>query len=319
MKHAAPLNLLSNRLAVLSEPIRVRILRVLDRTELSVGEVAQVVQLPQSTVSRHLKTLADDGWLIKRAEGTAALYRMVLDDLPADARALWITVRDTLALSPELEEDTRRLASVIAERRSDSQGFFGRVAGAWDDVRSGLFGDKFTLQALAALLPADGVVADIGCGTGNVAELVAPFVKRVIAADFSPAMLSAARKRLTGVENVEFVVGELPELAIPAASADVVFCVLVMHHLAEPAKAVAELARITRAGGRVVIVDMLEHDRESYRHTMGHRWLGFAPGAIERMLTDAGLSSARVTALPSDPQAKGPGLFVATAERARGA
>jgi ubiquinone/menaquinone biosynthesis C-methylase UbiE/DNA-binding transcriptional ArsR family regulator len=318
MKHSAPLNLLSSRLAVLAEPIRVRILRVLERTELSVGEVAQVVQLPQSTASRHLKTLADDGWLAKRSEGTAALYRMILDDLPADARTLWVTVRDTLATSPELEEDNRRLTSVLAERRNDSQGFFGRVAGAWDDVRSGLFGDRFTLQALAALLPAAGVVADIGCGTGNVAELVAPFVKRVIAADFSPAMLAAARKRLAGVENVEFVVGELPELAIPDATADVVFCVLVMHHLADPQRSIGELARITRPGGRVVIVDMLEHDRESYRHTMGHRWLGFAPASVDRMLTAAGLEAARVTALPSDPQAKGPGLFVATAERGRG-
>ncbi len=317
MKHAAPLNSISNRLAVLSEPVRVRMLRVLDRAELSVGEVAQVVQLPQSTVSRHLKTLADDGWLIKRAEGTAALYRMVLDDLPTDARALWVTVRDNLAASAELDEDSRRLTSVLAERRNDSQGFFGRVAGEWDDVRSGLFGDKFTLQALAALLPSDAVVADIGCGTGNVAELVAPFVKRVIAADFSPAMLAAARKRLAGVENVEFVVGELPELAISDASADVVFCVLVMHHLADPAKAVMELARITRPGGRVVIVDMLTHDRETYRHTMGHRWLGFSPEGIAGMLGAAGLSGGRVTALPSDPQAKGPGLFVATAERAR--
>lgn len=315
MKHAAPLTLLSNRLAVLSEPIRVRILRVLERAELSVGEVAQVVQLPQSTVSRHLKTLADDGWLVKRAEGTAALYRMVLDDLPSDARALWVTVRDTLAQTPELEEDARRVVSVLAERKNDSQSFFGRVAGAWDDVRSGLFGDKFTLQALAALLPAEATVADIGCGTGNVAELAAPFVKRVIAADFSPAMLAAARKRLAGVENVEFVVGELPDLAIPDASADVVFCVLVLHHLADPAQSIRELARITRASGRVVIVDMLEHDRETYRHTMGHRWLGFAPAAVERMLKDAGLTKARVTALPSDPQAKGPGLFVATAER----
>lgn len=315
MKHVATLILIANRLAVLSEPIRVRILRVLERSELSVGEVAQVVQLPQSTVSRHLKTLADDGWLLKRAEGTAALYRMVLDDLPADARALWVTVRDTLAISPELDEDTRRLASVLAERRSDSQSFFGRVAGEWDDVRSGLFGDKFTLQALAALLPSDATVADIGCGTGNVAELVAPFVKRVIAADFSPAMLAAARKRLAGVENVEFVVGELPELAIPDGAADVAFCVLVLHHLEDPARAIGELARIVAPGGRVVIVDMLTHDRESYRHTMGHRWLGFAPDAIERMLKAAGMRAARVTPLPSDPQAKGPGLFVAMAER----
>ena len=59
----------------------------------------------------------------------------------------------------------------------------------------------------------------------------------------------------------------------------------------------------------------LEHDRESYRHAMGHRWLGFAPANVEAMLKSAGLTAARVTALPSDPMAKGPGLFVATAER----
>jgi ArsR family transcriptional regulator len=304
----------ASRLATLSEPIRLRLLRLLEAEELSVGEVARVVQMPQSTVSRQLKVLSEGGWLARRSEGTATLYRMVLDDLGVWDRSVWLSVREGLGDGPEHREDARRLRGVLAARRLDSQAFFGRVAGEWDDVRNDLFGRGFTAPALLALLPRDWVVADVGCGTGNVAELLAPWVKRVIAVDRSEPMLEAARKRLAGAKNVEFVAGEASALPLKTGSADAAVSVLVLHHLAEPAAALREMARVVRPGGSVLIVDMVEHGREEYRRTMGHVHLGFSRAAVEGMFRDAGMGL-RWGLLPSDPDGRGPGLFVATGTR----
>ncbi|HYE03678.1 MAG TPA: metalloregulator ArsR/SmtB family transcription factor [Phycisphaerales bacterium] len=315
MKAAAPTVQLSDQLAVLSEPIRLRLLRLLEREELSVGELSRVVQLPQSTVSRHLKLLADAGWLLKRTEGTATLYRLVQDDLAAPLRALWAPVRQHLEASPDLAEDRRRLTGVLAERMSDSQAFFGRVAGEWDSVRGQLFGDRFTLQGLLALLPAGWVVADLGCGTGNISELLAPVVREVIAVDQSGPMLRAARRRLQGAANVTFVRAGLENLPIADGAVDAAICVLVLHHLQDPAAALREMARLLSPGGVALIIDMVEHDRTSYKHTMGHRWLGFPPEQMARWAREAGLAEPRTLRLPSHPDARGPALFACTATR----
>lgn len=315
-------NELSTRLVALSDPLRLRMLRLLEHEELSVGELARVLQLPQSTVSRHLKILSEasgrtdgEGWLARRAEGTATLYRMVLDDLSLDARSLWLTVRDQMGHSPEMDEDQRRLAGVLQDRRTDTQAFFGRVAGEWDAVRNELFGEAFTLQGLLTLLPPAWVVADLGCGTGNAAEVLAPVVRRVLAVDQSEAMLAAARKRLAGLRNVDFVRGDLESLPIETGTVDAAVCVLVLHHLPDPAKAVREMARILRPGGVALIIDMVQHSRDAYRRTMGHRWLGFGVPELIRMVSDAGLRHHRFSVLPSDAEAKGPGLFACTAHR----
>jgi len=307
---------ISDHLAALSEPVRLRLLRLCERDELSVGELARVVQQPQSTVSRHLKVLHDDGWLAARFEGTSTLYRLAMDDLSSAQRALWVPVRSQLDQdTPGLDDDMRRLSAVLAERKLDTRTFFGRVAGEWDSVRNELFGDRVTLLALLNLVPPDWTVADLGCGTGNAAELIAPCVKRVLAVDQSDAMLDAARKRCADHSNVDFLRGDLEHLPITDGSVDAAVCVLVMHHIEDPAQVCREMARILRPGGVAMIVDMVEHDRAAYRQTMGHRWLGFGVPILIRMLGDAGLGSAKFQMLRSESDAKGPGLFACTARK----
>ncbi len=308
----------SDRLAALSEMVRVRLCRVLERKELSVGEAAAVVQMPQSTVSRHLKVLCEAGWLLKRAEGPATLYRLVLDDLPIGARGVWLAVRESVGESAETREDMRRLEAVLAERRTDSQSFFGRVAGAWDEVRNELFGAGFTANALLSLLPGGWTVVDAGCGTGNVSELLAPVVRRVIALDESAVMLKAAKKRLEGVKNVEFVRGLLDEPGIEEGSVDAVVCALVLHHVPEPRRAVGALAGLLKEGGVLLVIDMVAHDREEYRRSMGHKHLGFSEGEAGSMLEGAGLEGVRVRAMAGEAQSRGPSLFVATGKRGKG-
>ena len=304
-----------DHLASLADTTRSRLLLLLDRHELTVSELCGIMQLPQSTVSRHLKALGDSGWVAARAEGTSNVYTLTRDELDAGARRLWQLVREQVASTPAAAQDQRRLQATLAERRTKSQEFFTSSAGQWDRVRDELFGDRFHLAALAAFADAAAAVADLGCGTGQVSAALAPFVHRVIAVDGSAAMLQAAKRRLQAFGNVELRRGELESLPIDEARVDAATLMLVLHHVPEPAHALREVGRIVKPGGRAIVVDMLPHDREHYRQQMGHVWLGFSEAQIARLLEDAGFTHTRVVALAPDARAKGPGLFVATGEK----
>jgi ubiquinone/menaquinone biosynthesis C-methylase UbiE/DNA-binding transcriptional ArsR family regulator len=304
-----------DHLASLADTTRSRLLLLLDRHELTVSELCGITQLPQSTVSRHLKALADAGWIAARAEGTSHLYTMTRDDLDAARRRLWLLVREQVGPTPVATEDQRRLQAALAGRRTTSQEFFSSSAGQWDRLRDELFGDRFQLYAFAALSDAGWTVGDLGCGTGQVSAALAPFVARVIGVDASGAMLQAAKKRLQGFDNIDLRRGDLEALPIDDARLDAATLMLVLHHVPEPSRALADVARVLKPGGRLIITDMQPHDRENYRQQMGHVWLGFSDEQIGGMLADAGLTDVRVVALPPERKAKGPGLFVATGRR----
>jgi ubiquinone/menaquinone biosynthesis C-methylase UbiE len=300
-------------LASLADTTRSRILLLLDRHELTVSEMCGITQLPQSTVSRHLKALADSGWIASRADGTSNLYMMVRDELDAPARRLWQLVREQVGPSPAAAQDQRRLQAALAERRTKSQEFFSSSAGQWDRVRDDLFGDRFHLAALAAFADRTWTVGDLGCGTGQVSAALAPFVARVVAVDASAAMLQAAKKRLHGFDNVDLRRGDLESLPIDDGRLDAATLMLVLHHVPDPGRAITDVARVLKPGGRLVVVDMLPHDRDSYRQQMGHVWLGFGDEQIDRLLAESGFEKSTIVPLPPDARAKGPGLFVATA------
>jgi ArsR family transcriptional regulator len=318
-----------DHLASLADTTRSRLLLLLDRHELTVSELCGVTQLPQSTVSRHLKALSDAGWVTGRTEGTSNLYTMTRmagraagtdaadgrDELDASARRLWALVREQVGPTAAAIHDQRRLQTTLAQRRSKSQEFFSSSAGQWDRLRDEQFGDRFHLAALVGLADPAWIVGDLGCGTGQVTAALAPFVARVVAVDGSAAMLQAARKRLHGVENVDLRRGELEALPIDDARLDAATMMMVLHHLAEPGKVLGEAARVLKPGGRLLVVDMLPHDREGYRQQMGHVWMGFAEDHLRKMLTAAGFEQTRVSALPPDPRAKGPALFAASSRR----
>jgi len=304
-----------DHLSALSDPTRSRLLLLLDRHELTVSELCGILQLPQSTVSRHLKALADAGWIGARAEGTSNLYTLSREALDPSARRLWLLVREQVAPTPAATQDQRRLQTTLAARRSKSQEFFASSAGQWDRLRDELFGDRFHLAALAAFAEGAWTIGDLGCGTGRASEAIAPFVARVIAVDASAAMLQAAKKRLQPFDNVDLRRGDLEALPIDEAQLDAATLMLVLHHVTEPARALAEVARVLKPGGRLILVDMLPHDREHYRQQMGHVWMGFSEEQIQRMLGDAGFTHVRVVPVAPDSKVKGPGLFVATSRK----
>jgi ubiquinone/menaquinone biosynthesis C-methylase UbiE len=304
-----------DHLGILSDPLRCRMLLVLERHELTVSELCSVLQLPQSTVSRHLKTLADAQWVSSRRDGTSRYYGIALDDLDAGAQRLWPLIREQLAGSAGAANDQRRLKSALARRRSKSEEFFASAAGEWDRVRQELFGGSFQFHALLALLERDLVVGDLGCGTGKLTEHVAPFVRKVIAVDASAEMLQAARRRLHASANVEIRQGALEALPIDDEQLAVAMMGLVLHHVPDPARVLSECARVLRPGGRLLIIDMLPHDRAEYQQQMGHVWLGFPERQLRKMLTAATFEGIHIHPLPIDEEAKGPGLFVAVATK----
>ncbi len=308
-----------DRLGTLSDATRSRLLLVLDRHELTVTELCAALQLPQSTVSRHLKVLADEGWVVSRADGTSRRYRMA-PGLDGAARALWRVVRGQAAAAVAADEDEARVRSVLSERRSRSREFFSSAAGQWDALKRELFGERPELAALPGLLDPAWTVGDLGCGTGPLAGALAPFVARVIAVDESQAMLAAARARLEGLgtdARVELRPGALEQLPIADGELDAAVLALVLVYVPDPAVALAEAARALRPGGRVLVLDMVPHQRAEYRERMGHVWQGFAAPVLQEWLEGAGFGRTRYVPLAPDPRALGPRLFVATGEKAR--
>jgi ArsR family transcriptional regulator len=304
-----------DRLSVVADAFRARTLAVLAGQELTVSELCRVLQLPQSTVSRHLKLLADASWVASRREGTSRYYSLPLDDLDPSQRQLWTLIHAQVSQTAEALQDQARLKSIIAERRSKSEAFFSSAAGQWDRLRAELFGRHSHLPPLLALLDPTWVVGDLGCGTGQVSEALAPFVGRVVAVDTSGQMLEAARARLGHLPNVGSRPGTLERLPLEDGELDVGLLILVLHHTADPSRVLAEAARVIRPGGRVLVADMLPHDHDEYRQTMGHVWLGFSERQIERWLAATGFERVRWHPLPVEPGVKGPGLFAAVAVR----
>jgi ubiquinone/menaquinone biosynthesis C-methylase UbiE/DNA-binding transcriptional ArsR family regulator len=298
-------------MTALSDPIRCRMLLLLEKHELTVSELCAIMQMPQSSVSRHLKTLSDDGWVTSRRDGTSRFYSMPVDDLDAGAKRLWPLIREQVAATSAAGQDDRRLRGVLTRRRAKSQEFFATAAADWDRLRGDLFGDQFFLWALLGLIDPSIVVGDLGCGTGQLTEIIAPYVKRVIAVDGSADMLDAARLRVGAAGNVDIRKGELESLPIDAGELDAAMLSLVLHYSPAPPRALADVARVLRPGGRVLVVDMLPHERQEYQQQMGHVWLGFSDKQITRFLMGAGFRDVRVRPLPADPEAKGPALFAA--------
>lgn len=312
----APTREIFDHLSVLSDLTRVRLLTVLEDHELTVGDLCRVLDLPQSTTSRHLRILLDHGWVTRRREGTRRFYSLVPASADDGGQGLWDLVGAGAADLPSIHADRRRLAEVLASRRTASEAYFSRTGEAWAQVRSEVFGDRFDLLGLLGLLDPAWTLGDLGCGTGNVSMMVAPFVARVIAVDGSDAMLGAASDNLSGLGNVELRKGVLEELPIADGVLDVATLFLVLHHVADPVRVIREAARVMKAGARLMIVDMEQHEDEALAGRMGHVWLGFDRSNIEAVLHRVGFDRVVTRSLPPESSASGPGLFVAAGRRA---
>jgi ArsR family transcriptional regulator len=302
-------------LSALGDETRTRLLFLLERSEFTVSELCATLQAPQPTVSRHLRTLSGDGWVVSRADGRNRHYRMA-PELGDPHRHLWHVVRGELGSHPVYAADAERSRQVLADRRRRSADFFAATAERWDHLRRDLFGARAESFPLLGFLDPAWVVGDLGTGTGGLAATLAPFVGRVVGVDRSDAMLRAAARRLEGITNVELRAGDLEELPLADGELDVAVLSLVLHYVVDPRDALREVRRVLRPGGRVLVVEMRAHERgPAYAEEMGHVWPGFPEDTMAGWLCDAGFVTVHTRPLPPDPEASGPLLFIASAVR----
>jgi ubiquinone/menaquinone biosynthesis C-methylase UbiE/DNA-binding transcriptional ArsR family regulator len=276
-------------LKALADPLRLRVLAAVTEEELTVGEVQEVVASAQSAVSRNLAILREAGFVQDRKEGTS-VYFSVRSNMPEPAGELFKSLQSRLAEIPEVKRDQERLAECRRRRLQRSQGYFESVAGDWERIRKSYFDDRVTSLAIEKLLPQNLTVADIGCGTGSLTFELARFAGKVIGVDLSKEMLRRARAvaKEREVDNVEFRQGDALKLPLDCRSVDAAFCVMVLHFLPDPQRAIADLCRITRPGGSVILVDLVQHKQDWMREQMAHQWLGFDRALINRWFREGG-------------------------------
>jgi len=290
---------------VLAEPVRLRLLALAAQEELSIGELAELLEENQSNVSRHAAALRQVGILKDRREGTRTLVHAstaIADDA---------VVADALASGRgicERDGSLGRVAVVLQAREAPSHEFFARPRRAYPAVvptETGAY-----LFAMGALVPRRAMAVDAGTGDGRLLDVLAPIYQHVVAIDRSEVQLSLARERIAarGFSNVTVIGGEIDSPHVRRAlartgdrearcGADAVFASRVLHHFPRPARAVAQLASLCAPGGRLVVIDYARHDDESMRE-QADAWLGFDPGELCRFARAAGLEDPRVTGIP---------------------
>jgi len=283
----------------LADPTRLRILALLRSMELSVGELAQVLGQSQPRVSRHVRILSDSGLVGRRKEGSW-VYLQVAD--PARAAPLFELCDDWGSDEGDVFfADVARLEAVRADRAEAARRYFEAHAATWDSVRSLHIAECEVENAIAELLSDQplGALLDIGTGTGRMLELFAPQADSAIGIDRSSEMLRLARVKLesAGIEGASLRQGDIYALPIAERSIDSIILHQVLHYAQQPGAAIAEAARVLTPGGRLLVIDFAQHDREELREKDAHLRLGFADDAIRGWFAAAGLELDRTERL----------------------
>lgn len=276
---------------LLGDAARVRLLLLLEREELSVAELQEILGRGQSQISTHLSQLKQAGLVEDRRTGKNIFYRLKTSR-GAEGKGLnqlLNLLRQTASEIPEFEQDRAALKLLIARRRDRMRNYF--------DALAGKFGRQYVpgrsweglAEVLMGLIPAM-VIADLGAGEGTFSQLLARRAKRVIAVDSSEKMVQFGSKlaRTHRLRNLEYRLGDLEMVPIPDAEVDVAFFSQSLHHALHPERALAEAFRILKPGGRIAILDLARHQFEEARELYADVWLGFTEVELQRFLKKAG-------------------------------
>jgi ArsR family transcriptional regulator len=273
-------------LRLFGDSTRLRLASLLAKTELTVAEITQITQLPQSRVSTHLGKLRDAGVLRDRREGALSYYATNDGSMPASVHRMWALLGRELN-EPLLHSDQDRCQAVLRARQGTAN---------WPDTVAGQMerhyspGRTWEATAIGMLgLVHLGDVLDAGSGDGTIAALLALRSRRVTCLDVSPKVLQACRKRLQGLANVEFVLGDVHALRFADASFDQVLLLNLLTYATDPGRALAEAARVLRPGGDLVVTTLAAHEQSDVTVGYGHVHAGFRPPALRDWLTEAGL------------------------------
>lgn len=289
---ALSLDTLLAGLRAAGEETRLRLLALLASNDLTVSDMTAILGQSQPRISRHLKLLHEAGLIERYREGAYVFYALVRE---GRASALGNAILDLLARDDQqLTRDRSRLDAARAARDAVAQSYFRSVAANWDRIRSLHVAEDEVEAAIRAAIGSQAVGAhlDIGTGTGRLLELLAPQASRSVGVDLSHDMLAVARANLDRLphRHVQLRPGDVYALPFDRASFDLVTIHQVLHYLEEPARALAEAARVLKPGGRLLVVDFAPHELEFLRAEHAHRRLGFNTEQMGRWLADAGLT-----------------------------
>ena len=293
---------LTETLALLADATRLRVLLLLQEQELSVVELQEILGMGQSRISNHLAHLRQAGLVRDRRAGKNSYY--ALGDAPA-LRDLAPVLAAAAREIPEVTRDATALKVAMNKRNDRAREYFNKLAGkfgrtycpgrTWEAVANFLF----------LLVPDSLVVADLGAGEGTLAQLLAKRAKKVIAVDNSEKMVEFGAKlaKEHGFANLEYRLGDLEAPPIPAGTVDLALLSQALHHAEHPAQTVHAAHGILRRGGRLVILDLLQHQFEEAREMYADRWLGFSEADLHGFLESAGFREIEVTIVAREAQA----------------
>lgn len=276
----------------LADPTRLRVVALLREMELAIGELAIVLEQSQPRVSRHVRILVDAGIVERRREGSWVFLRIAeggpVGDILARAEEWPFSPREALIVG----YDAERLAAIRTERAAVAERYFADHAAEWDKIRSRHVAESEVEAAMLALVAGRrlGHLLDIGTGTGRMAEIFAPTVRRITALDRSPEMLRIARAKLADQPvPIDLVQGDFLNLPLADASIDSVVIHQALHFAHEPDRVIAEASRVLRGGGHLLIVDFAPHEDEEMRSLAAHARLGFSDAQIRGWFASAGM------------------------------
>lgn len=282
-----------------ADPNRLRLLLLLEREELSVAELQEILGMGQSRISTHLSQLKQAGLVEDRKQGKNSLYRLkdrqLIDLFHAAARE-----------APETARDIRALDLTLEKRRNKVRGYFDELAGKFGRHYVPGRSWKGLAETLLQLMP-PLVIADLGAGEGTFSQLLAQRAERVIAVDNSPKMVEfgANLAAANGIANLEYRLGDLEAPPIEEASVDLAFFSQSLHHALHPEIAVKAANRLLKPGGRIVILDLKKHSFEQARELYADTWLGFSEVELRGFLTEAGFQNVQSWIVDRETQAPG--------------
>jgi len=285
-------------LRLAADPNRLRVLLLLEREELSVAELQEILGKGQSRISTHLAQLKQAGLVDHRRMGKNAFYRI---KAPAELMQL---LRQAAREIPEAEQDIEALRLALRKRRDKMRRYFDELAGRFGKQYVPGRSWKGIAEALLKLMP-PMVIADLGAGEGTISQLMAQRARKVIAIDNSEKMVEfgAELARRHGIGNLEYRLGDLEDVPIRAGTVDLAFLSQALHHAVHPEKAIAEAWRILKKGGRIAILDLSRHHFEEARELYADLWLGFTELEVAKYLKGAGFQNVETALVHKEEEA----------------
>ena len=285
-------------LKLLSDPTRIRILLLLSHEPLNVAELQEILGMGQSRISTQLSQLRQEGLVTSSRSGKNNVYAISAPD------AIMEVARQAATEIPEVNPDSETLAHILSKRRDKTRAYFDELAGKFGKSYVPGRSWKSLAEAMLKILNYE-VVADLGAGEGTLAQLLAPNAKKVIAVDSAPNMVEFGKKLASqhGLDNLEYRLGDIESPPIEDNSVDLAIFSQALHHAEHPQKALDSAFKLLAPGGKLVILDLLQHSFDQARELYADTWLGFSEVELFKMMSQAGFQKIETTIVDKESEA----------------